>query len=164
MTNIETQPAAQSVAPKRVRRRTNWARLWVHLGAMSSGGFLLSTLAVFIGAYHYQAIPTSAIVIIADTVWPFVCLGYLVTQVVPMIVRYQTQGWDVDADQITTIIAVMGTVVVLAGWAFSFLELDVSGWKMFAENVLTHLIDILLMLSGNKMIAAARGSEGTNIR
>ena len=162
MANTETQTVAQH-EPRR-RRKVNWAQNWVLIGAMASGGYLVIILATFLGAYYFKFIPSSAIVFIADTVWPFVCLGYIITQVIPMIVRYQTQGWDVGLDQITTIVALIGSVVVLAVAVFEVITIDAAGWKMFLENVLTHVIDVLLLLAGNKMIAAARGAEERNIR
>lgn len=141
------------------RKETDWSHIWVLIGAMASGGYLFAVLGIFLGAYHLQVIPASAISFIADDLWPFVCLGYIFLQIIPMVVRYQTQGWDVGIDQVSTIVAFMGIVVVLAGWGFGKIVIDAEGWKMFSLTLMTHLIDISLLLGGNKMIAAARGSE-----
>ncbi len=145
------------------RNRVDWTHFWVLAGAMASGGFLVLILITFLGAYYFRVIPAPAIEFIANHVWAFVCLTYVILQVIPMIVRYQTQGWDVGIDQITTIIATMGTVVVIAGWFFNVMPIDSAGWQIFFLTILTNIFDFLLLLSGNKMIAAARGAEDKKI-
>jgi len=149
--------------PKSWRKSINWTAVWVFAGAMSSGGLMVLTLTTFLGAYRWSFLSSGSTTFIANTIWPFICLGYLAFQVVPMIVRYQTQGWDVAVDQISTIVAFMGSVAVLTMWLTGYLTVDAAGWRIFFQTLLTHVVDLLLLLAGNKMIAAARGAEEKRI-
>ena len=148
---------------RRPRKKIDWTNAWVFAGAMTSGGFAILILATFLGAYYWNLLSPEMMDFVADETWPFVCLTYLISQIIPMIVRYQTQGWDVGIDQISTIIALLGTIAIFAGWAFGVLPITSAGWQIFFQTVLTHVADILLLLAGNKMIAAARGAEERRI-
>jgi hypothetical protein len=140
----------------RPKRRINWASFWVMMGAFSSGGFFVLILITFL------LLPPATIGYLAG-IWPFLCVGYIIMQIIPMIARYQTQGLDVAIDQFTSIFAVMGTVFVLAAAIFK-ISLSGDGWYIFGLNIVTHAADLLLLVVGNKMIAAARGSEETPVR
>ncbi len=150
-------------APARPRRRHNWRAFWVLIGGFASGGFFFSVVGTFIGAYYFTWIPLWAMQRIEEA-WPFLMLTYVVSQILPMLARFHSQGGAVAADQFTSVIATMGTVVVLTAWAFGVLPIASEGWRMLAQVGIVNFIDLLLLVLGNKLIAAARGSEETAVR
>ncbi len=158
-------PEAPASAPQRTRRerRRRAVQEWVLLGAVSSGLFGVATLGILAATYYARWIPLEVFYFIATKVWPFVCLGEIIVQIIPMDVRQQTQGWDVVADQWTSFLPLAGCLLVFAGMFFGPFGLDSEGWQVWAMSFLTALIEFLLLAVSNKLIAAARGSEETAV-
>ena len=151
------------------RRTVGWKRhfivFWVFVGAMASAVFAVMIIMTLGGTYYFRVIPLWAIQVIVDKWWPFIVLGEITLQIIPMAVRYQTQSWDVVADQWTSWIPGAACLFVpLQIFVFGTFSMGGEGWRLWGLSVFAALIELLLQSLSNKLIAAARGSEETSVR
>ena len=150
--------------PERVRKIQHRRHVlaWVFTGAISSALFAIMTVAIPLATYYAKWLtPAAAEAIFAN--WPYVILAEVIMQIIPMNVRQQTQGWDVVTDQWTSFLPMLGCAVVLTAMFFGGFAMDERGWKFLSWSFLTAVIELLLLAVSNKLIAAARGSEETQV-
>jgi len=155
-------PAAQKPELTARQKRRRLVFTWVLIGAMTSGIFAVANFAILVAVFSAGWLTPSAVGTIM-VFWPFVCLLEIALQIVPMNVRQQTQGWDVIIDQWTSFLPLTSCVAVLIAMSFGKFGLNFDGWLMWTASLFTAVIEMQLIPIGNKLIAAARGSEETNI-
>ena len=157
-------PDSASQKPKLTarERRRRLVLIWVFIGALTSGIFAVANFAILVAVFYAEWLTPSAVGTIM-MFWPFVCLLEIILQIVPMNVRQQTQGWDVIIDQWTSFLPLTSCVAVLIAMSFGKFGLNFDGWLMWTASLLTAIIEMQLIPIGNKLIAAARGSEETNL-
>jgi hypothetical protein len=144
--------------PEKDRHRRH-VLVWVFVGAISSALFTGTLILTLVGAYHFKFITPGAIQEIAFLFWPTVCFVEIIMQIVPMIVRQQTQGWDVVADQATSFFPMTGCLLILGLIGFGLFGMGAEGWLVWEESLFTAFIELALLALSNKLIAAARGEE-----
>ena len=144
------------------QRRRQLVFTWVLIGAMTSGIFAVANFSILIAVFSAGWLTPSAVGTIM-MFWPFVCLLEIILQIIPMNVRQQTQGWDVIIDQWTSWLPLTSCLAVLIAMFFGKFGLNFDGWLMWTASLLTAIIEMQLIPIGNKLIAAARGSEETNL-
>lgn len=147
---------------RRIRHRRH-VIAWVFAGAASSVLFPAATVAVLLAGYYSMWLKPAAVTYIATEIWPYVCIAEIIMQMIPMNARQQTQGWDVIADQWTSFFPLIGCVIVLAAMYFGGFGMDAEGWRIWNLSFFTGVAEMLLLAIGNKLIAAARGSEETPV-
>ena len=162
---LPTPTDTTGMPPERVQhiRRRRYVIAWVSAGGASSVLFTAATITILFAAYYGKWLTPAAVEQISRNIWWVVCFGEVLMQAIPMIVRQQTQGWDVIADQWTSFFPLLGCVVVLTAMAFGGFGMDADGWRILAQSFFAGVVELVLLALGNKLIAAARGSEETQV-
>lgn len=160
----DQSPGASAPRPQLTRRERHRKHVltWVFIGAIASGVFAVANFFVLVAVFYAGWLTPSAIETVV-TFWPFVCLFEIVLQIIPMNVRQQTQGWDVIIDQWTSYLPAVSAIVVLVAMFFGNFGLNFDGWLIWSASLFTAVIELQLIPIGNKLIAAARGSEETTL-
>src|SRR3989338_7269963 len=141
-------------------RNRQYVLIWVFLGAIASGVFPIMLAFVLLGTYKFGIISLWAMQeIIARYVWPVVCLTEVVLQAIPMIVRQQTKGVDVVADQWTSVFPMAGVIVLAILGANVIFRMVLDGWLRGGWTLSTAIIELPLLPPTTQLTAAARGEE-----